>query len=309
MAKQEILKVEGLRKRFKDIDAVNKISFSVAEGDVFAFLGPNGAGKTTTIRILMDIIHADEGAISWNLKGQGNGFSIASLLGYLPEERGLYLDLPVINSLIYLAGIRGMQKSKAKIAAMHWLEKLELADRANEKLQALSKGNQQKIQFIASILHEPEFVILDEPFSGFDPINQEKFIEFIKEINYNGTTVLLSAHQMPLVEKVANKVFLINDGCEIYNGSLSDIYNKFGDRMVIDLAFEDHAPLNKVSEIEEVEDIESVDEKQIKVTFMPGTKMEPILNKLSGFAGITEFRTQKYTLHDIFLNLVKNHRS
>lgn len=222
-----VLRVNSISKSFANIMAVNNISFTVNQGDIFAFLGPNGAGKTTTLRVILDIIKPDDGEIEWCLNGRRDHLPEASQIGYLPEERGLYPDIPVIKSLVYLASIRGMEKGEAKKAAMEWLEKLGLANRAKEKLQVLSKGNQQKIQFIASILHKPAFAILDEPFSGLDPVNQESFIDFIKEINNQGTTILLSAHQMPLVEKLANKIFLINNGQELYNGTLQGIYQAF----------------------------------------------------------------------------------
>ena len=223
-----VLSVNSISKEYLNVKAVNKISFAVERGDIYAFLGPNGAGKTTTLRMLLDIIKPDSGQIEWNLNGKRNLLPDAGYIGYLPEERGLYLDIPIIKSLVYMANIRGMEKTVAKKKAMEWLERLGLADRAKEKLQVLSKGNQQKIQFVASILHKPEFAILDEPFSGLDPINQEIFIDFIKEINNEGTTILLSAHQMSLIEKIADKIFLINNGNELYNGTLSGIYQAFG---------------------------------------------------------------------------------
>ena len=177
-----ILQVISISKSFLNIQAVKDITFSVEQGEIFAFLGPNGAGKTTTLRILLDIIRADNGNIYWNLNDSKSSLPSSEHIGYLPEERGLYLDIPILRSLVYLASIRGMNPAKAKQKALEWLERLELTNRANEKLQALSKKNQQKIQFIASILHQPSFAILDEPFSGLDPLNQEKFIEYIKEI-------------------------------------------------------------------------------------------------------------------------------
>jgi ABC-2 type transport system ATP-binding protein len=172
-----VLSVNSISKDFLNVKAVNNISFTVEQGDIYAFLGPNGAGKTTTLRMLLDIIKPDSGKIEWNLNGKQNRLPDAGEIGYLPEERGLYLDIPILKSLVYLATIRGMEKADAKKTALFWLERLGLADRAKEKLQVLSKGNQQKIQFIASILHKPQFAILDEPFSGLDPINQETFID------------------------------------------------------------------------------------------------------------------------------------
>jgi ABC-2 type transport system ATP-binding protein len=304
---REVLHVKSISKRFSNVQAIKDISFSVEQGDIFAFLGPNGAGKTTTLRILLDIIKADTGQIEWSLNGSANQLPQAAEIGYLPEERGLYLDIPIIKSLIYLASIRGMDKYEAKKAAMEWLEKLELADRAKEKLQVLSKGNQQKIQFIASILHKPAFAILDEPFSGLDPLNQEIFIDFIKEINKQGTTILLSAHQMQLVEKTAHKIFLINKGEVLYNGSLNGIYETYGNKPIIELNFKSGLNLDALNAIGAVEDMEISDHHLVKLTFRQNTDMKLILADLAKLEGVFELSSHKPSLHDIYLNLVKSH--
>jgi ABC-2 type transport system ATP-binding protein len=302
-----VLRVKSLSKSFSNVKAVNNISFSVNQGDIFAFLGPNGAGKTTTLRILLDIIKADDGQIEWNLEGNSNQLPQASQIGYLPEERGLYLDIPILKSLVYLASIRGMDKTVAKKGALEWLERLELAERAKEKLQVLSKGNQQKIQFIASILHKPAFAILDEPFSGLDPLNQEIFIEFIKEINKQGTTILLSAHQMQLVEKTAHKIFLINKGEELYNGNLTGIYETYGNRQIIELNYKSSLNENSLENIGGVENIEIIDNSLVKLTFEQNTDMKIILSDLAKLEGVFDVSSHKPSLHDIFLNLVKSH--
>ncbi len=309
MSGTNILQVNSLSKSFKNIRAVKDISFSLERGDVFAFLGPNGAGKTTTLRILLDIIKADSGSITWNMNGNENAFPPSCKIGYLPEERGLYTDQPVIRSLVYLASIRGMDPKKAKTAAMEWLVKLDLADRAKEKLQTLSKGNQQKIQFVASILHNPSFVILDEPFSGLDPQNQEKFIEFIREMNEQGTTILLSSHQMSLVEKIARKVFLINNGEEIFNGSLADLYKTFGRQHILDISFSSEASLSKMKLLKNIENTSASGENSLSITFLAGTDFKQILSELSAIDGITNIKSNNSSLHDIFLKIVKEHQS
>lgn len=291
-----------------NLQAVNDISFSLEQGDIFAFLGPNGAGKTTTLRILLDIIKADSGRIEWNLNGKSSELPPAEQIGYLPEERGLYTDIPIIRSLVYLASIRGMNPAEARASAMEWLERLDLAGRAKEKLQALSKGNQQKIQFVASILHKPAFAILDEPFSGLDPLNQEKFIEYIREINQQGTTILLSAHQMSLVEKIADKIFLINQGREVYNGSLSGIYDAFGKNHIIDLQF--RSPVNESAflNLPGVEQVNNPDECTVELTFSAETDLNKALSELSAIEGISNISSHKPDLHEIFLKLVKTHQ-
>lgn len=303
--KRTVLKVNSISKDFLNVKAVKNISFSVEQGDIYAFLGPNGAGKTTTLRMLLDIIKPDSGSIEWNLNGKLNQVPNAEDIGYLPEERGLYLDVPILKSLVYLASIRGMEKTEAKKSALDWLEKLGLADRAKEKLQVLSKGNQQKIQFVASILHKPAFAILDEPFSGLDPLNQELFIDFIKEINNQGTTILLSAHQMSLVEKIANKLFLINNGQEVYNGSLPGIYQSFGDKIIIELQFE--TPFSEASfqNLTDIESIDKIDDFRVKITFNLQTNLAKVLHDLAKIEGICDLTSHKPDLHDIFLQLLK----
>ena len=288
---------------------MDDISFSLEEGDIFAFLGPNGAGKTTTLRILLDIIKADSGSIRWGLNGKEGLLPPADQIGYLPEERGLYLDVPIIRSLVYLASIRGMEPSQAKRTAMEWLEKLGLADRAKEKLQVLSKGNQQKIQFVAAILHKPAFAILDEPFSGLDPLNQEIFIDYIKELNQQGTTVLLSSHQMSLVEKIAKKVFLIDSGKELFNSTMTDIYKNFGHQHILEIKFASQIPYDQLQHLGNTESISSEGSQKVKLILRPGIALNEVLEKLAGIEGLTHIQSHNPNLHDIFINLVRMQKS
>jgi ABC-2 type transport system ATP-binding protein len=304
MSHKKILEVTRLSKNFKRVHAVKDISFDMDEGDIFAFLGPNGAGKTTTLRILLDIIRADSGTISWNLNGAQTSLPDPTLVGYLPEERGLYPELPVLRTLVYLASIRGMKPTLAREAALQWLERLELADRANEKLQALSKGNQQKVQFIASIIHKPRFAILDEPFSGLDPLNQELFIGYIQELNQQGCTILLSAHQMQLVERIARKVFLINHGEEVFYGNLTDIYQNNLQQHTFDITFEGLAPMDIWNNMPEVENTLPDGPNKLHITFAPGMEIRKILAMLSTIEGISNIKSKNSNLHDIYLNLV-----
>lgn len=309
MPYKNVLQVKLLNKSFKNIKAVDDISFSLEEGDIFAFLGPNGAGKTTTLRILLDIIKADSGSIRWGLNGKEGLLPPADQIGYLPEERGLYLDVPIIRSLVYLASIRGMEPSQAKRTAMEWLEKLGLADRAKEKLQVLSKGNQQKIQFVAAILHKPAFAILDEPFSGLDPLNQEIFIDYIKELNQQGTTVLLSSHQMSLVEKIAKKVFLIDSGKELFNSTMTDIYKNFGHQHILEIKFASQIPYDQLQHLGNTESISSEGSQKVKLILRPGIALNEVLEKLAGIEGLTHIQSHNPNLHDIFINLVRMQKS
>lgn len=305
---ENILEVKSLNKRYKNIHAVNDVSFSLEQGDVFAFLGPNGAGKTTTLRMLLDIIKPDSGTIKWNLKNNVSAVPSSENIGYLPEERGLYTDVPIIKSLVYMAAIRGMDPTMAKKAAMEWLEKFGLADRAKEKLQVLSKGNQQKIQIIAAILHKPAFAILDEPFSGLDPINQENFIEYIRDLNLQGTTILLSSHQMSLVEKIAKKVFLINQGQKIFCGTLSDLYKDFKTQQILNISFNSSPNEERFKLLPEVENINWINSQEVEITFKAGVNLNNALSELIKTDSINNISSHNPDLHDIFLNLVKNHQ-
>ena len=306
---KKILEVKELSKTFKRVHAVKGISFDLEEGDIFAFLGPNGAGKTTTLRILLDIIKADSGQISWNLNGNSSSLPASSMIGYLPEERGLYLDLPVLRTLVYMGAIRGMKQSEAKKEAMMWLERLELEKRANEKLQTLSKGNQQKVQFVASIIHKPAFAILDEPFSGLDPLNQELFIGYIKELNKQGSTILLSSHQMQLVEKIARKVFLINKGKEVFYGQLGDIYQNSAEQHTLEVSFNNHLPRETFETLEGAENTISEDAGKVKITFRQGMTISEIMRVLAGVDSITGIRSHNSNLHDIFLDMIQQQKS
>ncbi len=299
-----ILSVDQLNKKFQRVHAVKDISFALEEGDVFAFLGPNGAGKTTILRILLDIIRADSGRVTWNLNGTNSTLPEPSLLGYLPEERGLYLDLPVLRTLIYLASIRGMKPANARSAAMQWLERLDLAKRANDKLQTLSKGNQQKVQFIASVIHKPRFAILDEPFSGLDPLNQELFIKFIRELNQQGSTILLSSHQMQLVEKIAGKVFLINQGQQVFYGSMKDIYQDHNQQQTFHIRFSNAITANPLDKVEGIVNVENIDPHQLKVTFAEGMDIQKIMAALSRVENIIQLKSHHSNLHDIFLSML-----
>jgi ABC-2 type transport system ATP-binding protein len=303
-SKQKVLQVSSLSKRFKNVQAVDDISFSLNNGDIFAFLGPNGAGKTTTLRILLDIIRADSGSIRWNINGSETSVPPASRTGYLPEERGLYTDQPILKSLVYMAAIRGMNPRAAEAEAMIWLEKLNLADRAKDKLQVLSKGNQQKIQFVASILHKPDFAILDEPFSGLDPVNQEMFIEFIRELNAQGTTVLLSAHQMALVEKIADRIFLINDGKEVFNGTLSELYQQCSPGHILDIVFASAVSQESLASLEDAETIVRNGDRRVTVTLRGDAVLNRALEQLGRIDEIEDVKSHSVGLHDIFLSLV-----
>ena len=300
-----ILKVDSILKQFAKLNAVNHLSFTVKKGEIFALLGPNGAGKTTTVRMLMDIIKHDSGSIEYFLTDSSTSkVPLPSQLGYLPEERGFYQEIPIIRSLEYMGIIRGMNKNDAKKSSDMWLSKLELLDRKNEKLSTLSKGNQQKIQFISSVLHNPLFAILDEPFSGFDPINQEAFLMIIKELRDKGTTILLSAHQMHLVEKIADKVLLINNGRSIVQGSIEEIKNVSSAGEILILTYDGKPELSFLQDDEAVERIENNTKGEVKIFIKQNKSLSGLLSKAATNLKISSVKTDQITLHDVFIEKV-----
>lgn len=302
---EDILKVDSILKQFGKLRAVNHLSFTVLKGEIFALLGPNGAGKTTTVRMLMDIIKPDDGSIEYFLNdSEKPSVPLPSQLGYLPEERGLYQEIPIIRTLEYMGVIRGMNKIDARKSSEMWLSKLELIDRKNEKLSVLSKGNQQKIQFISSVLHNPLFAILDEPFAGFDPINQEAFLIIIKELRDKGTTILLSAHQMHLVEKIADKVQLINNGKNIANGTIDKIKKESSAGEKLILTFEGNPGFSFFQDDEAVERFEIIKEGEVKIFLKQNKSLSGLLNKAASNLKITSVKTEHITLHDIFIDKV-----
>ena len=217
----EMLQIKNLTKQFKKIKAVDNISIKVQKGDIFGFLGPNGAGKTTSIRMIMGIIKPDNGTIKLN--GSDINTINRKKLGYLPEDRGLYQKQNLSEILYYFGCLKGLDKKDSKNRANLWLERFNLDDQKGRKVEELSKGNQQKIQFIIALLHDPQLIILDEPFTGLDPVNQILLKEVIKEKQEEGKTIIFSTHQMEQVERLCNNICLINKGHILLEGPLSEI--------------------------------------------------------------------------------------
>ncbi|MBA4250743.1 MAG: ABC transporter ATP-binding protein [Chlorobiaceae bacterium] len=301
------LNVKSIKKQFAIVTAVKDLSFQIRRGEIFALLGPNGAGKTTTVRMLLDFFKPDKGVIEYFLSdNQLPQKPSPSEIGYLPEERGLYLEMPIIKTLTYLGVIRGIEKKDVLNGVEHWLKKLDLYERRNEKLINLSKGNQQKIQFIAAILHKPLFLILDEPFSGFDPINQEIFLSLIKELQMNGTTILLSAHQMHLVERVADRVLLMNNGKMIAYGDLDSIRSEHYAEEKLIVTLNEKPDLEILKQNPSIKKIELLNEAQIEFYLKRKDAISELLNKISLIHTILSIKTEQISLHDIFIEKVKN---
>jgi ABC-2 type transport system ATP-binding protein len=237
-----LLTVEHLHKQYATVHAVNDLSFTLNQGQIFALLGPNGAGKTSTVSMLIGLTRPDRGTVRYHAVNGEHACIVAHEMGYLPEERGLYQDQKIIDVLRYLGQLRGLSGRAARSAAEHWLQRFELSERAKEKVSALSKGNQQKVQLIAALLHQPRLLVLDEPFSGLDPINQELVLNLLRELREQGITILLSAHQMALIERLADHILLMNKGRQVLAGSMEQLRRDAGISVSLTLAYADGKP-------------------------------------------------------------------
>ena len=225
-----VVKVEEVTKRFAGHTAVERLSLEVPGGGIFGLLGPNGAGKSTTIRMIMNIITPDEGRIS--VLGSASSRALSGRIGYLPEERGLYKKMKVLDQLTFFGEAKGIARKTARVKAGEWLGRLGISDWAVKKVEDLSKGMQQKVQFIGALLHEPDLVILDEPFSGLDPVNSQVMKDVVVDIARQGKTVLFSTHIMEQAEKMCDRIVIISRGRKVVDGSLAEVKRDFGGRHV-----------------------------------------------------------------------------
>lgn len=293
----EILSVNGVEKSFKGVKVVDDLTFRVNKGEVMGMLGPNGAGKTTTIRMIMDIIEPDRGSISFS--GNGHGASSKKSIGYLPEERGLYEDARTGDVLEYLGSLKGLERRVARDRALKWLQKMDLGEEVDAKISELSKGMAQKVQFIASILHEPELAILDEPFAGLDPVNQDMFRGLIKELKEKGTTILLSSHRMNMVEELCERVFMINRGREVLYGKLAEVKKDFGKELV-ELTYSGEPESISDAFGANITDVE-LEDGSARFYIEKGYTPDRFIRELPAGIEIEEISLRKPPLHDIFV--------
>src|SRR5688572_7495027 len=295
------LRVSNVTKRFGEFTAVENLSFEVRAGRVFGFLGPNGAGKTTTIRMIVGITAPDAGEIE--LFGQTMSHGMQNRIGYLPEERGLYKKMKVVDQLRYFAELKGVERKLADDRIDHWLERMELADWKTKKTTDLSKGMQQKIQFISTVLHDPDLLILDEPFSGLDPINVEFLIDVISEFKTQEKTIIFSTHLMETAEKLCNDILLINKAQKVVGGSLREVKESYGTNLIAFRGAGAEKVLADKALIEKV--VSHADEQELHLT--NGSTPQLLLQKLMGSgAEITKFEITEPSLNDIFIEKVKN---
>jgi len=295
----DYLKLVNIRKAYGEKVAVNNLSLSVPKGSIYGIIGPNGAGKTTTIRMIMDIIAPDAGDILIN-GGKVTG-EFKNNVGYLPEERGLYKKMTLEEVIVFFAELKGFPKSRTLELIDGWLEKMSLSDYKKKKVEELSKGMQQKLQFITTVIHQPEMIILDELFSGLDPLNIELIKDILMEEKRNGITILFSTHVMEQAEKLCDFICLINKGQKVLDGKLADVKAKFGSN-TLQVDMEGDGAFSR--EIPGVEDmIEFNNYIELKMT--PDADTQEILRRLAEKVKIRRFEIMEPSLYEIFIKVAR----
>jgi ABC-2 type transport system ATP-binding protein len=294
----EILAVRDVSKTFENVRAVDGVSFTVRGGTITGLLGRNGAGKTTTIRMITGIFMPDSGSIAW--LGAPGGGEFRDRIGYLPEERGLYKQMKVIEHLLFLAEIKGKRGPGVRRSIDRWLERFELGEKRGAKVEELSKGNQQKIQLIGTLLHEPDLIILDEPQSGLDPVNMVLVRNLLRELRDEGRTILLSTHMMGEAERMADEIVLIHRGKVVLSGPLDEVRGAYG-RNTLHMEFEgDGAFLSQLPQVRRSE----VRENNAELWLVEGADPQKILAEAIGRLRILRFELAAPSLEEIFIEKV-----
>ncbi len=292
-----VVEIQHVAKSFGPVQAVTDVSFEVDRGEIFGLLGPNGAGKTTTIRLLLDIFKPDRGTVSI-LNGPMNDAK-NNLIGYMPEERGLYQDTPLERCLIYLSTLKGLSTTEAQSRLEPYLERFDLAKHKHKKVKELSKGMQQKAQIINTILHKPELVIIDEPFTSLDPLNTQLVKDVMRSLRDQGTAILMSTHQMHQVEELCDRIVLIDEGRDVLYGPLDDIRRRFSGHAVLVRA------AGALPHIEGVVDT-ARHNNALKLTLASGVSPQQVLQDLmANDVTVEKFEIAVPTLDEIFIRVVK----
>jgi ABC-2 type transport system ATP-binding protein len=294
----ESVSVSALQKSFGKVQAVKDVSFEVHPGEIFGMLGPNGAGKTTTIRMMMDIFRPDGGQIQ--ILGGKLDESKKCRIGYLPEERGLYKDLSLEQTLVFFATLKGLRESKARDRLAGWLKRLDLYEHRAKKVQELSKGMQQKAQLIATLVHEPDLIVVDEPFSGLDPVNTRLVKEIFEEQRQAGKTVIMSTHQMNQVEALCNRIVLIHRGRSVLYGEVSQIKRNFAGNAV---RVQGQGGFPNIPGVLSTRHVNG----SYEMTLAAGTSSQDIFRSLAHLEGvcIERFEIAEPSLDDIFVTIVQ----
>ncbi len=293
--------MNAVRKTFGAKVAVEGIDLVVPQGALYGFIGPNGAGKTTTIRMIMSILFPDSGELS--VLGKKSAVESKDRIGYLPEERGVYKKMKVAAFLVYMGRLKGLDSRGLKPKVMEWLERVELADVAKKKCEELSKGMQQKVQFIASVLHDPDLIILDEPFSGLDPVNMRLLRDLINEQHAAGKTVIFSTHVMQQAESICDHIIMIHEGKKVLDDTLGDIRSRFDPRVIhVDtVGADDQSDLiSSVAGVSSVRQSEGIYEVKVLDSMDQQQAMQNILASLP----VSRIEIKRPTLEDVFIEIV-----
>lgn len=301
----KIIQVQNVVKRFGDYAASNNISFDVDQGSIFGLIGPNGAGKTTMIRMINNILFPDEGKIF--LFGEPQQLSHQNQMGYLPEERGLYKKIKVLDQIIYFGQLKGLSRSEAQTNARFWLKNLDASDWENKKIEELSKGMQQKVQFITTIVHKPRLLIFDEPFSGFDPINANLLKQEILNLRDNGATIIFSTHNMESVEELCDHIALINKSVKIVDGQTDEIRERYKSN-IFEIKYKGN--FNEVSNVlsngfKILDHIENSRINQITIEYLHGRSNNDIIQALIPVSEILSFEEKIPSMNDVFIKAVE----
>ena len=295
-----LLQLENVHKKFGDFTAVSDISFSIQKGSIYGLLGPNGAGKTTTLRMIMDIIAPDAGTITLN--GNRHIRDFLDQIGYLPEERGLYRKMKVRDVILFIAELKGLYKQQALGEIERWLEKMQLSEWENKRIDELSKGMAQKIQFITTVIHKPELIILDEPFSGLDPINMTLLKDLMLELRDEGSTIIFSTHVMEQVEKLCDHICLIHQGKVLIEDELRAVKRAFGKNSVEIEYVGSLEPIRNSDWIQGINDFGQYAEVKLRSP----EDYRPLLQELvEKGVDVTRFELVEPTLHEIFVQSVE----
>jgi ABC-2 type transport system ATP-binding protein len=291
--------VSHVSKSFGALKAVDDVSFTVERGEIFALLGPNGAGKTTTIRLMLDIFKPESGQVT--ILGGKMDVAKKDRIGYMPEERGLYQDIPLERVLVYLASLKGVNVDEARQRANEYMERFDLAQHKQKKVKELSKGMQQKAQIISTLLHRPELVIIDEPFSGLDPVNTQMVKGLLLDLHREGVTIIMSTHQMQQVEELCDRILLINHGRAVLYGALEDIRRQYSGHAVLVRTIGDLPPaLPGVDQVD-------VHNATSKLNLAPGTTPQDVLRVLvEKNVSLEKFEIATPTLDEIFIRVVQD---
>jgi ABC-2 type transport system ATP-binding protein len=293
-----LIELKSVSKSFGQVRAVDEISFATREGEIYGLLGPNGAGKSTTIKMILNILTPDSGSILFN--GSLLRESDKDRIGYLPEERGLYRKVKINEMLLYLASLKNADGSAVEKRLDEWLARFDLAEWKTRTPEALSKGMAQKVQFIASVLHEPEFLFLDEPFSGLDPVSTDVLREAVLELGSRGTTILFSTHNMEVAEKICSRILVMDHGREVISGSLADIKSRYGHNSV---AVEFDGVIDFASLAGLVRHVSRFP-RWMEVELNEGASPQALLKRLVDQVTVRRFEVVSPSLHRIFVELV-----